>query len=328
MFQKIKVLYTSGNINLDFLLDVKSDFWIDIKKHVSNRVLFTQISKNYIKLSHLVFRFLEKLSFLKTIPRLKTSKNINFAVVMGPDFGQFLLSRLRGDEIVLYMMDAWPNYHTRIAKGIQLLGIKTIFFSSSQVAEIFKAKGILKHAIWLPEAVRIEKYTAKPMQERNIDVLNFGRKWDLHHNLIYQALQDNNISYLYEKIKGVLIIPDRDAFIAALSDAKITICVSSNITHPERSGEICTITMRYFQCMAAKTILLGRAPQELIDLFGYNPVIEIDMENPFLQIQSILNNPDAYTTLVEKNYETVKSKHTWENRWLQIMSHIDNNVQN
>ena len=324
-----RILTQNRNAATNFLQDLKNDFWADIKKNdTANKVVFIKENTFSSKAGKLFLFVLEKinLSFRLSIFFNRNRKNTTFALILGPDFGKFLSHRLKGNEISVYIMDAWPNYHSRIETAIKVLGIKKIFFSSQQVADIFRAKGILEQSIWLPEAVRFEKYFSKSLEEKNIDVLNFGRKWDLHHDKIVHRLEENNISYIYEKIKGVLVIPDNIAFLDFLSRAKITICVPSSISHPARSGEINTMTQRYLQCMAAKSIVLGVAPPELIELFGYNPVVEIDINNPFTQIESILQNLHLYEPLIEKNYEEVKKNHTWENRWLQIQANLENKV--
>ncbi len=40
------------------------------------------------------------------------------------------------------------------------------------------------------------------MHERGADVLNFGRRWEGHHNKIVDDMKNTNITYLYEKRKG------------------------------------------------------------------------------------------------------------------------------
>jgi hypothetical protein len=321
----IRILTNEGDGNTSLLHDVKLDFWQDVDKIHSETTYYTPINKSFARVNKYIVHCFSLLPAFVRLPSWGFGRKrlTTFALIFGPDFSQFLKFRLQGDEIVVYIMDAWPSYHQRIERAIKLLGIKTIFFSSKQVADIFRAKGILHNAIWLPEAIRIEKYVALPMEKRDIDVLNFGRKWDLHHDKIVTELEKSGISYLYEKIKGILVLPTRQDFLDALSRAKITICVPSNITHPQRSGNISTITMRYFQCMAAKTIVLGVAPDELKELFGYNPVIDIDINNPVEQIKNILKNPHLYSDLVEKNYQTVKNNHTWYHRWVFMKDYLN-----
>lgn len=71
--------------------------------------------------------------------------------------------------------------------------------------------------------------------------------------------------------------------------------------------------------MASKCIILGRAPQELIDLFGYNPVIEVRDGHEFEQIESLLNSPDSCHDLVELNYRRLMEVGTVKSRVEQIL---------
>ena len=103
-----------------------------------------------------------------------------------------------------------------------------------------------------------------------------------------------------------------------LARSRISICVPSNITHPARAGDVETMTIRYLQSMVSKCLVVGYAPKEMIELFGYNPVVEIDMENPADQLLDILNNFVKYTPLIEKNYNSVLKNHTWRQRWTEI----------
>ena len=52
----------------------------------------------------------------------------------------------------------------------------------------------------------------------------------------------------------------RDAFIDGLARSRVSICVPSSVTHPERAGDIETMTIRYLQSMVSKCVVLGRAP--------------------------------------------------------------------
>ncbi len=74
------------------------------------------------------------------------------------------------------------------------------------------------------------------------------------------------------------------------------------------------MTQRYLHCMESKIIVLGVIPPEMIELFGYNPIVEIDIENPVAQIKYILTHLEEYSELIERNYEEVKRNHTWHKR--------------
>jgi hypothetical protein len=120
------------------------------------------------------------------------------------------------------------------------------------------------------------------------------------------------------------IFPTRKEFIDGLVRSRISIYVPSSTTDPSRSGEIETMTTRYLQSMIAKCLIVGKAPKELIALFGYNPVIEIDMNNPVQQLQSIFEHFSNYIPLIENNFNAVIKHHTWRHRWGKIKSILVN----
>ena len=125
-----------------------------------------------------------------------------------------------------------------------------------------------------------------------------------------------------EQTPGQIVFPDRPAFVAGLARARISICFPSNITHPERAGDVSTLTLRYLQSLASKCLVVGSAPEEMLRLFGYNPVIQADLQDPAGQLLSILENYDDFAELIEQNYRKVVAEHTWQQRWEQIASQL------
>lgn len=74
--------------------------------------------------------------------------------------------------------------------------------------------------------------------------------------------------------------------------------------------------------MAAKCLLVGVCPPELADLFGYNPVVEIEKGREAEQLLSILRDPGAYQTLVDRNYDVLLLRGTWKSRIPDIVNWI------
>ncbi len=66
--------------------------------------------------------------------------------------------------------------------------------------------------------------------------------------------------------------------------------------------------------MSSKCLIFGIAPAELIELFGYNPVIEIDLNNPEEQLLNLIKNYQTFIPLIEKNYKNVIENNQWKNR--------------
>lgn len=328
-FPIIKLIINS-NENYHVSLDTVNEFEQTILKNNTSWIIPLSSNKILKKTIYLFWRIKEKYlikirlfryfnTFYRGLFKMNKHKHY-FAVLMGEDWYKCFPYFLFNSHKSIYLFDAWPNQQKSICKFINNFNIDNVFLSSSQATQMFKATNIKSHFYWVPEGIQQELYKHCPYDAKDIDVLALGRRYDKYHYNIVDFLDRDGKIYLYEKKKGEIIFPTRNNFIDGLARTKISICVPSSMTHPERSGNIETMTIRYLQSIVSKCLILGYAPKEMIDLFGYNPLIEIDMKNSVRQMQSILNNFYEYIPLIEKNYETVLNNHTWNHRWQQILS--------
>jgi hypothetical protein len=226
-------------------------------------------------------------------------------------------------EIIPWVFDSWPNLRPKIAAMLRRNKVKVALFTARQSAEYFREHlGI--DAFWLPEACNPALYRPdKPLQDRSTDVLELGRKYDRFHDQITPRLEALKKTHLYEKIKGQLIFSGAEALTNGFAEAKISICFPSSITHPERSGNCETVTLRYFESMASRCLIVGHAPAELIDIFGYNPVIEADLDNAAAQIENLLANMGSYQEMVDRNYQAVLQNGVWDVRVKQLLAELE-----
>jgi hypothetical protein len=259
------------------------------------------------------------------LPLWGKKKREFFVILMGLNSKKCLPYFLFTGRKSVYLFDAWPNQNDLIIKFIERFKITNLFLSSSQAAEKLRVNSKKCNIYWVPEGINPDLYKQCPYNEKEIDVLQFGRKYDKYHKIIVEPLKDNNKLYLYEKIKGEIIFPTRKEFIENLARTKISICFPSNITHPERSGTLETMTIRYLQSMVSKCLIIGHAPEELITLFGYNPVVEIDMDHPVKQLLNTINNFTNFIPFIENNFTIVLKNHCWHNRWENILGLLPTN---
>jgi hypothetical protein len=284
----------------------------------------TKLKCNFFKCLFFIYYLLIKIGF-PTIKRnnkykekpLNDKKHL-FMIMLGIRPYGLITNHNRS----IYLFDAWPKYYNKIMKFVRDYCINYVFVSSSQaVTELNYLYGQHKF-FWIPEGINPYEYKYRPYEEKDIEILAIGRRYDEYHYSITPFIENKYI-YLYEKEKGDIIFPTHDEFINGLARTKISICVPSNITHPERAGHIETMTARYLQSIVSKCLIVGHAPKEMIDLFGYNPVIEIDMKNPVEQLEFLLKNYSSYFSLMERNYHTVLKSHTWKNRWSEIKNMLN-----
>ncbi len=219
-------------------------------------------------------------------------------------------------EIIPVIWDCWPKYWDRLINSFKRNNINVAFFTSSQVAEwVQKAYPKVK-AYWLPEGIKDDAYdSGDELVHRTIDVLELGRIMPTYHNLLIseKAVKFVKSHFYGQPPKGFLFKNFND-LTKGLANAKITICFPRCDTNPEMAGNIETLTQRYWECMLSRTLILGRAPQELIKLVGYNPVIEIDWHDPIMQLYSIIANIQDHQDLVNKNYHIAQKISSWSNR--------------
>jgi hypothetical protein len=218
----------------------------------------------------------------------------------------------------VYLMDAWPSMHADISHFVRMFSIEHLFLSSSIAVGQLKEHLPGCTVTWIPEAVDPSAYRYLPENERDIDVLQMGRRHDALHKVILPQLLQREKKYLFEKTRGEIVFPTRREFIEGLGRTKVSLCYPASVTHPEMSGPIEVLSMRYLQSMASKCVVVGHSPTELTTLFGYNPVVELDDTDPAGQLMAILDTLDSYAPLVERNYETVLNHHTWHHRWEAI----------
>ena len=252
------------------------------------------------------------------IPHIRRKDVKRFSIIIGPEFQKCLLAFLNSGNNSVYIFDAWPEVQATTEALFRSTGVKHAFFSSRYTAELFATKGLDCKTTWVPEGVTMANYRFNDYAAKDISVLAFGRRYEDYHKLIVDRLAWEEITYLYQKAPKEIVFPTRDKFVDGLARTKISICVPSSITHPEKAGKISTMTTRYLQSMASKCLIVGHMPEEMKTLFDYTPIIEIDWKDPAGQLTGILKNFESYIPLIEKNYTYVLDHHTWEHRWQTI----------
>lgn len=287
----------------------------------------------YLKIYKIAARLLSyfKINHIQKTPKkllrkpLQDSNHI-ITLLLGPDYVKYIpYSYFKKSNRSIYLFDAWPVHHNSIISFLNANKIDHLFVNSLKLSEIFQATLNNVNVNWIPEAIDPSCYVFS--KSKSIDVLSFGRKYDKYHQIILPYFTNTNKVYLFEKVKGEVLFDKRSDFVEALGNSKISICFPSNITHPNRAGDLEIMTMRYLQSIVSKCLIIGKAPDEMLLLFGYNPVIEINWDDPLGQLDFILRNLDQYQELIEKNYATVLNNHTWHHRWSLIKNALNKNIK-
>lgn len=257
--------------------------------------------------------------------RLRFVEPVSLSFDSFPDYAMY--------EVVPMFWDCWPGYFENTCLWLRKYNVKTAVFTSRQTAERMQErfsgenkKWQKMNVIWCPEAVDGELYQkGKELKDRGIDLLEFGRSNDkvvCSEKLAGIEINGNRILHICTKQNGKFVYTNEQLY-EAMGDAKVTITLPRSMTQPEVAGDIETLTQRYWECMFSRMVMVGHAPQELVDFIGYNPVIELrdDISAEDL-IADVLENIENYQSLVDKNRETAEKLGSWNVRMKWLMEEL------
>jgi len=266
---------------------------------------------------------------LPTIWKSKKEARLRFVELVSlsfdtfPDYARY--------EVVPMFWDCWPCYFEKTRDWLVRHQVKTAIFSSRQTAEQMREALPHINIIWCAEAVDDSAYgKGKLLKDREIDLLEFGRSNDRvvdAEKLDQVKIGENGLSHVCTKQNGKFIYTNEQLY-QAMGNAKVTIALPRSMTQPEMAGDIETLTLRYWECMYSRMVMVGHAPKELIDFIGYNPVIELreDVSAEDL-IRDVLEHIEDYQGLVDKNLETAQRLGSWTVRMKWLMGELEKYYQ-
>ena len=250
--------------------------------------------------------------------RLRLVEPVSLSFDTFPDYARY--------EVVPMFWDCWPCYFEKTRDWLVRHRVKTTIFSSRQTAERMREALPNINIIWCAEAVDDSVYDkGKLLKDREIDLLEFGRSNDriINAEKLEQVwIGENSLNHVCTKQHGKFIYTNEQLY-QAMGNAKVTIALPRSMTQPEMAGDIETLTQRYWECMFSRMVMVGHAPQELVDFIGYNPVIELREEiSAEALIRDVLEHIDDYQELVDKNRETAERLGSWDVRMKWLMEEL------
>lgn len=265
--------------------------------------------------SHYPPKFLHGLAYNFALPswerklseaRLRFVEPVSLSFDTFPDYIRY--------EIIPMVWDCWPMYFEKMVNWLRKYRVRTAIFTSSQTAERMRELFPNMNILSITEGIDVMPYhQGEVLVGRSIDLLEYGSmERNFFHDLVVGINHVNR-----GNANGCM-----DTFgqlTNTISNSKVTIALPRCDTAPEMTGNIETLTQRFWECMLSRTVLLGRAPKELVDLIGYNPVIDLDKNNPDHQVREIVGHISDYQKLVDKNREIALKMAPWEVRMKKVM---------
>lgn len=224
-------------------------------------------------------------------------------------------------EIIPMLWDLWPQNIDPLARFSKRHGIRTIFCTSSQAAEALKSHLSGVAVVWIPEGIKVASYPCGPMlKDRPVDILSYGRQ-------MFDVIRELNTLTERKGLKVLFrngnqhLFSNFEQLINGLQKSKVTICYPKSASDPTNAGGIETLTQRYWEAMLTGTLPAGHAPLELIEVCGYNPVVELG-DSPCEKIDEVLSNIADYQKLADRNRKCAEEIAGWDKRMPLIMEAI------
>lgn len=260
-------------------------------------------------------KWLHAMAYKFSLPVLRRSKSearLRFVEAVSMTFDTF--PDYLSYEIVPMIWDCWPQYFGRVAKWLRRNRVRTAIFTSTQTAENMRREFPGMNILSVTEGIDVMPYhEGEILSRRGIDLLEYGspqRNFFRNH-----VAGVNHI----DRANGAGKLDTLPMLLDAIADAKVTIALPRCDTDYDATGGVETLTQRFWECMLSRTVLLGRAPQELIDAVGYNPVVSLDRGNADAQVRSIVSRIDDYQPLVDKNRQAALRLAPWTLRMKRVM---------
>lgn len=237
-------------------------------------------------------------------------------------------------HIIPMLWDTWPKEQDWLFKDLRRLRCPLVLVSSRQMAIRIERELNIK-SLWVPEGIDIRGFNkGNDLSTRPTDVFELGRQHHQYHIALETALTKNFIKSWKGNVYGKdgslhkLACANTEELKETLALSKIVVCFPKIDTAPySESGNIETLTQRYWEAMLSRCLIVGRAPAELTDLLGYYPVVDVDWNNPTEQLRNILSNISDYQWLVDKNLEAAKRLAPWDSRMNEIKTFINDHLK-
>jgi hypothetical protein len=249
----------------------------------------------------------------------RTSKALIVVPMMGPRFDVLHAACLFGTPVP-YCWDVWEPRWDDWVNTLTRLRPPLVMTTALQSAEYLQGRlpGIrVEH---LPEAADLQRYLpGAELHSRGIDVLELGRRNNAWHAAVVGETERRRLRHLYEPWPGKLVFPGgEDEMLRGLADSKVSVCFPSSITHPLRAGSVTTMTHRYLESIASRSVVLGHGTEELTALLGCDPVVPADPVDPWGQLSSVLDSISHYQERVDDARTRLLAVGGWNTRVSQL----------
>jgi hypothetical protein len=177
------------------------------------------------------------------------------------------------------------------------------------------------------DAVRFSPYPSSP--DRAIDVYSVGRRVEPIHQALLDLAAGKHIFYVYDTLQtGVSEAQDhrqhRDLYANTAKRSRFFMVAPGKVDVPQETQGQIEIGFRYYEGVAAGTVMLGQAPdcQPFREMFDW-PDVVVPARSDGSDVENILRGltaqPERMRQISARNARGALLRHDWVYRWRRIL---------
>lgn len=223
-------------------------------------------------------------------------------------------------QVVPFIWDCWPNRQRQWLNFFRRHHFPVIAFTTQEAAVFWGPKLPETKVVWLPEAIDVNVFVAGPsLREREATLLEIGRRHERAHDVAKRVLEDLGGGHTYRASSVSEFLPTRYDLISALHNSRALLCYPGSMSDPlGRTGTWESMTHRYLEAAATKTVILGHTPAEMIELFGFDPGLSVAERDLPEALTALHSSCDQFQPLVDRAYNRLLEVATWDVRSNQL----------
>jgi hypothetical protein len=192
------------------------------------------------------------------------------------------------------------------------------------------AEAIGRACHYVPGAVDTLRFSPHPdPPDRVIDVYSVGRKLTGVHEALLKLAAGRQMFYLYDTLQtGMSVALDhrqhRDLYANTAKRSRFFMVAPGKVDLPEETGGQVEIGFRYYEGLAAGTVMIGQAPdcQPFREMFDW-PDVVVPVRRDGSDVADVLlgvaGQPERMGRIARRNAREALLRHDWVHRWRRIL---------
>ncbi len=211
--------------------------------------------------------------------------------------------------------------HRHFLRILEKFDVVMLYYSQSVDA---LSERIRRKCVYLPPGVDTTLFSPYPAPpKRVVDVYSIGRRSETTHQALLRMASEDGLFYLHDTIAGDQAIDPsqhRALFANVAKRSRYFMVNPGLFDRPDKRGNQIEIGNRYFEGIAAGTILVGERPnnQEFDRLFDWpDVVIPLAYNSPDINllIRELDRQPERQDRIRRTNVAQALLRHDWVYRW-------------